>query len=46
MTEWKYKWNDQEVDEETYKKLEKEHLQYVEDLRKKEQDELKKEKKK
>jgi hypothetical protein len=29
MSEWKYRWNDQEVDEETYKKMEKEHNQWA-----------------
>jgi len=29
MTGWKYRWNDQEVDEETYERLTKEHLEWV-----------------
>lgn len=29
MSEWKYRWNDQEVDEETFKKKEKEHNQWA-----------------
>lgn len=29
MTGWKYRWNDQEVDEETYERLVKEHQEWV-----------------
>ena len=29
MTGWKYYWNDQEVDLETYERLTKEHLEWV-----------------
>jgi len=29
MTGWKYRWNDQEIDEATYERLTKEHLEWV-----------------
>lgn len=29
MTGWKYRWNDQEIDEETYERLTKEHMEWV-----------------
>lgn len=35
MTGWKYRWNDQEVDEETYDRLVKEHLEWVKEDEKK-----------
>jgi hypothetical protein len=35
MTGWKYRWNDQEVDEETYERLVKEHQEWVKEDEKK-----------
>lgn len=35
MTGWKYRWNDQEVDEETYNRLTKEHMEWVKEEEKK-----------
>ena len=35
MTGWKYYWNDQEVDLETYERLTKEHMEWVKEEEKK-----------
>jgi hypothetical protein len=35
MSGWKYRWNDQEVDEATYERLTKEHLEWVKEEEKK-----------
>jgi len=35
MTGWKYFWNDQEVDLETYERLTKEHMEWVKEDEKK-----------
>jgi hypothetical protein len=35
MAGWKYRWNDQEVDEETYERLVKEHQEWVKEDEKK-----------
>jgi hypothetical protein len=35
MSGWKYRWNDQEVDESTYERLTKEHLEWVKEEEKK-----------
>lgn len=35
MTGWKYFWNDQQIDEETYERLTKEHAEWVKEEEKK-----------
>ena len=35
MTGWKYFWNDQQVDESTYERLTREHLEWVKEEEKK-----------